>query len=227
MSKSKYNVQNPDEVVAKYGADCFRMYEMFLGPIEQSKPWDTKGIDGVNRFLRKYWSLYFSDNGWNVSDAEPTKEELKILHTAIKKIKEDIERFSFNTCVSAFMMCVNELKRIECNKKQILEPLNVLLAPFAPFVTEELWSLLSHHTSVHTSTYPDYNGEFLIKATVDYPVCVNGKKRDIVQVDAQLSQKEIEEIALSLDTVKKYVEGKQLIKVIVVIGRMINLVVKE
>jgi leucyl-tRNA synthetase len=227
MSKSKYNVQNPDEVVAKYGADCFRMYEMFLGPIEQSKPWDTKGIDGVNRFMRKYWSLYFSDNGWNVSDAEPTKEELKILHTAIKKIKEDIERFSFNTCVSAFMMCVNELKRIECNKKQILEPLNVLLAPFAPFVTEELWSLLSHHTSVHTSTYPNYNGEFLIKATVDYPVCVNGKKRDIVQVDAQLSQKEIEEIALSLDTVKKYVEGKQLIKVIVVIGRMINLVVKE
>jgi leucyl-tRNA synthetase len=162
MSKSKYNVQNPDEVVARYGADCFRMYEMFLGPIEQSKPWDTKGIDGVNRFLRKYWSLYYSDKGWNLSDENPIAEEYKILHTTIKKVTEDIERFSFNTCVSAFMMCVNELKRLECNKRKILEPLNTLLAPFAPFITEELWSLLGHKTSVHKADYPRFEEKYMV-----------------------------------------------------------------
>lgn len=227
MSKSKYNVQNPDEVVARYGADCFRMYEMFLGPIEQSKPWDTKGIDGVNRFLRKYWSLYFSDKGWNLSDENPTAEEYKILHTTIKKVTEDIERFSFNTCVSAFMMCVNELKRLECNKKKILEPLNILLAPFAPFITEELWSLMGHEDSVHKAVYPRFEEKYMVQNTVEYPVCVNGKKRDLVSVPAQLTRQEIQSLALSLDNVKKYVEGKEVQKVIVVPGRMINLVVKE
>ena len=227
MSKSKYNVQNPDEIVARYGADCFRMYEMFLGPIEQSKPWDTKGIDGVNRFLRKFWSLYFSDKGWNVSDTRPTAEEYKILHTTIRKIEEDIEKFSFNTCVSAFMVCVNELKRLECNKRLILEPLTVLLAPFAPFITEELWAKFGHETSVHTTVFPAFLEQYLVQDTVEYPVCVNGKKRDVVQVNAQLSQSEIQNLALSLDTIKKYVDGKDLQKVIVVPGRMINLVIKE
>lgn len=227
MSKSKYNVQNPDEVVARYGADCFRMYEMFLGPIEQSKPWDTKGIDGVNRFLRKYWSLFFTDGSFTVSDDNPTAEEYKILHTTIKKVTEDIERFSFNTCVSAFMMCVNELKRLECSKRIILEPLNILLAPFAPFITEELWSLLGQNQSVHKSVYPKFEAKYMVQDTVEYPVCVNGKKRDLVEVPANLSQQEIQSIALSLDNVKKYVEGKELMKIIVVPGRMINLVVKE
>ncbi len=227
MSKSKHNVQNPDEVVSKYGADCFRMYEMFLGPIEQSKPWDTKGIDGVNRFLRKYWSLFYSDKDWSITDSTPSAEENKILHTTIRKVTEDIERFSFNTCVSAFMMCVNELKRLECNKRKILEPLNVLLAPFAPFITEELWQLLGHNTSVHLATYPEFDAAFLIQDTVEYPVCVNGKKRDTVHISSQLSQNEIQELALTMDNVKKYVEGKEVQKVIVVPGRMINLVVKE
>ncbi|MBK8887045.1 MAG: leucine--tRNA ligase [Saprospiraceae bacterium] len=227
MSKSKYNVQNPDEVVAKYGADCFRMYEMFLGPIEQSKPWDTKGIDGVNRFLRKYWSLFFSENGWNVSQDQPTAEEYKILHTTIKKVTEDIERFSFNTCVSAFMMCVNELKRLECNKKEILSALNVLLAPFAPFITEELNKMLGNDTSVHKASYPIFEASYLVQDTVDYPVCVNGKKRDIVALSSKLTPKEIQDIALTLDNVKKYVDGKDLQRVIVVPGKMINLVVKE
>jgi len=227
MSKSKYNVQNPDEIVTKYGADCFRMYEMFLGPIEQSKPWDTKGIDGVNRFLRKYWSLYFSEKGWEVSDETPTAEENKILHTTIRKVTDDIERFSFNTCISAFMVCVNELKRLECNKRQVLEPLTILLAPFAPFITEELWEMFGNKTSVHTADYPVFLEKYLIQDTVEYPVCVNGKKRDTVEVSAQLTQAEIQAIALSLDNVKKYVEGKDVQKVIVVPGRMINLVIKE
>ncbi len=227
MSKSKYNVQNPDEIVNKYGADCFRMYEMFLGPIEQSKPWDTKGIDGVNRFLRKYWSLYFSEKGWEITDIAPTAEEYKILHTTIRKVTDDIERFSFNTCISAFMVCVNELKRLECNKRLILEPLTILLAPFAPFITEELWEMLGNKTSVHTAEYPIFSEKYLIQDTVEYPVCVNGKKRDTVEVSAQLSQAEIQALALSLDTVKKYVEGKEVQKVIVVPGRMINLVIKE
>jgi len=227
MSKSKFNVINPGDVTKEYGADCFRMYEMFLGPIEQSKPWDTKGIDGVNRFLRKYWSLYFSDKGWNVSDTRPTAEEYKILHTTIRKIEEDIEKFSFNTCVSAFMVCVNELKRLECNKRLILEPLTVLLAPFAPFITEELWEMLGHEKSVHTAAFPAFLEQYLVQDTVEYPVCVNGKKRDVVQVNAHLSQSEIQNLALSLDTIKKYVDGKDLQKVIVVPGRMINLVIKE
>jgi leucyl-tRNA synthetase len=227
MSKSKYNVQNPDEVVEKYGADCFRMYEMFLGPIEQSKPWDTKGIDGVNRFLRKYWSLFFNENGWNVTEDTPTAEELKVLHSAIKKVTEDIERFSFNTCVSAFMMCVNELKRLECNKKEILAELNILLAPFAPFITEELNKLLGNDMSVHVATYPIFNPSYLVQDTIEYPVCVNGKKRDLVSISAQLTPKEIQDLALTLDAVKKYVSGKELQRIIVVPGKMINLVVKE
>ncbi len=226
MSKSKYNVENPDEVVAKYGADCFRMYEMFLGPIEQSKPWDTKGIDGVNRFLRKYWSLFYNDGNWAVKDETPTAEEYKILHTTIKKVTEDIERFSFNTCVSAFMMCVNDLKRLECSKQAILEPLNILLAPFAPFVTEELWHLLGQNGSVHKAVYPKYNEKYLVSDEVEYPICLNGKKKDLVKVPSNMNPNEIQDFVMALDNVKKHLEGKDIQKVIVVPGRMVNFVIK-
>lgn len=227
MSKSKYNVQNPDEVVAKYGADCFRMYEMFLGPLEQSKPWDTKGIDGVQKFLRKYWSLYYNEAGLNLSNNTPTAEEYKILHTAIKKISEDIERFSFNTCVSAFMVCVNELKRVECNKRQILEPLTILLAPFAPFITEELWANMGNEGSVHKAQFPHFDAKHLVQDTIEYPVSINGKKRDTIMLSAQLTQEEIQAQVMELDQVKKYVEGKEIQKVIIVLKRMVNIVVKE
>jgi leucyl-tRNA synthetase len=227
MSKSKYNVQNPDEVVAKYGADCFRMYEMFLGPLEQSKPWDTKGIDGVQKFLRKFWSLYYNETGLNLSDDAPTAEEYKILHTAIKKISEDIERFSFNTCVSAFMVCVNELKRVECNKRQILEPLTILLGPFAPFITEELWANMGHEGSVHKAQFPQFDAKHLVQDTIEYPVSINGKKRDTIMLSAQLTQEEIQAQVMELDQVKKYVEGKEIQKVIIVLKRMVNIVVKE
>ncbi|MBK9734215.1 MAG: leucine--tRNA ligase [Saprospiraceae bacterium] len=227
MSKSKYNVQNPDEIVAKYGADCFRMYEMFLGPIEQSKPWDTKGIDGVQKFLRKFWSLFYDESALNISNEKPSAEALKTLHTAIKRITEDIERFSFNTCVSAFMMCVNELKRLECNHRYILEPLVVLLAPFAPFITEELWCLLGHKTSVHLADFPVFDPKHLVQDSIEYPVCVNGKKRDTIHIPIKLTQSEIQEIVMDLDSIKKYVSGKDVQKIIVVPNRMVNIVIKE
>ncbi|MEZ4910098.1 MAG: leucine--tRNA ligase [Saprospiraceae bacterium] len=227
MSKSKFNVQNPDEVVETYGADCFRMYEMFLGPIEQSKPWDTKGIDGVQKFLRKYWSLFFDENELAVQDSTPDKAEIKVLHTTIKKVSDDIERFSFNTCISAFMMCVNELKRLNTRSRAILEPLNVLLAPFAPYVTEELWQLCGHTTSVHNAAYPVFDPAAVEEEHDEYPICVNGKKRDIMEVPKGMSKNDIQHLAMSSDRVLKYVEGKEIQKVIVVPGRMINFVVKE
>lgn len=227
MSKRLYNTVNPDDLVAKYGADCFRMYEMFLGPLEQSKPWDTKGIDGVQKFLRKYWSLYYNESGLNLSNDAPTAEEYKILHTAIKKISEDIERFSFNTCVSAFMVCVNELKRVECNKRQILEPLTILLASFAPFITEELWANMGHEGSVHKAQFPQFDAKHLVQDTIEYPVSINGKKRDTIMLSAQLTQEEIQAQVMELDQVKKYIEGKEIQKVIIVLKRMVNIVVKE
>jgi len=224
MSKSKFNVQNPDDIVEKYGADCFRMYEMFLGPIEQSKPWDTKGIDGVQRFLRKYWSLFFNGQEWIVTEEQPTTEEFKVLHTTIKKVTEDIERFSFNTCISAFMMCVNELKRLDCHKRTILQPLNQLLAPFAPFVTEELWELLGQTGSVHTSEFPVFDASRLVSEEVEIPVCINGKKRDIITVSARITQEEVAELVKSSQAVQRHLEGKTPKKIIYVAGRMINLV---
>ncbi|MBC7884021.1 MAG: leucine--tRNA ligase [Saprospiraceae bacterium] len=227
MSKSLYNTVNPDDLVKNYGADCFRMYEMFLGPIEQSKPWDTKGIEGVQKFLRKFWSLYYNESGLNLSDELPITDELKILHLTIKKITEDIERFSFNTCVSAFMMCVNDLKRLDCNKKQILEPLCILLAPFAPFITEEIWADMGNSASVHKAIFPNFEPIYLVQDTIEYPVCINGKKRDTIEISAQMSHKEIEDLVMHLDQVKKYVNGKQILKVIVVTNRMVNVVIKE
>ncbi len=227
MSKSKYNVVNPDDVVARYGADCFRMYEMFLGPIEQAKPWNTSGIDGVSRFLRKFWGLFFDDKGnFNVINDEPTKQELKTLHAAIKKVNEDIERFSFNTCVSAFMVATNDLKDLKCNKRAVLEPLVVLIAPFAPHIAEELWHQLEHKGSIHKdATYPAHNEVFLKQDEINYPVSINGKVRTNVTFPADATKDSIEKAALELEAIQKWLDGKQVKKVIVVPGRMINVVI--
>jgi leucyl-tRNA synthetase len=227
MSKSKYNVVNPDLMVEKYGSDCFRMYEMFLGPIEQSKPWDTKGIEGVSKFLRRFWGLYVDDNGFNVSDETPTKAEYKILHTAIKKVTEDIKRFSFNTCISAFMVASTELKKAKCNKKAILEPLAVLIAPFAPHVAEELWEKLGHEGSVHINgTFPVFEAKHLVEDTLEYPICVNGKKRAVAEFSTDTPKAEMEKTAVELPDIQKWIEGKKVVKIIVVPKRMVNIVVK-
>ena len=228
MSKSKFNVINPDSVIDHYGTDCFRMYEMFLGPIEQSKPWDTKGIDGVSKFLKKYWSLFFdNEENWSVSDEAPTKDELKILHTAIKKVTSDIERFSFNTCVSGFMVCTNDLRKLGCNKKPILKELTVLLAPFAPHVTEEIWHRLGESGSVHHASYPILDESYLKEDAVDYPVSINGKKRGMASFPTDANRDDIMAAVPDLEVVKKWTveDGKAIRKIIVVPGRMINVVV--
>jgi len=225
MSKRYFNVVNPDDMVAKYGADCFRMYEMFLGPIEQSKPWDTNGIDGVSKFLRKFWALFHKEDQWIVNDDAPSPEALKVLHQTIKKVSDDIEKFSFNTSVSAFMVCVNELRSQKCHSSAILKPLVQLLAPFAPFLTEELWSKLGNEGSVHHSEYPKFDEKFLKEDSKEYPISVNGKKRDAIQIPSDASKDEIEKIALASEAVQKWIEGKEVRKVIVVPGRMVNIVV--
>ncbi len=226
MSKSKYNVINPDDVVEKYGADTFRMYEMFLGPIEQAKPWDTKGINGVAGFLRKMWGMFFDGKGnFNVSDEAPTKEELKSLHTCIKKIQEDIERFSFNTCVSGFMICVNELRSLNCNKRAILEDLVKLVAPFAPFTGEELWHLLGYETPLCQAPAPVLDESYLVEDSIQYPISINGKKRDLIAFPANASKDDLEKMALELESIQKWINGKTVRKVIVVPGRMINIVI--
>ncbi len=225
MSKRYFNVVNPDEVVDQYGADCFRMYEMFLGPIEQAKPWDTQGIDGVSKFIRKFWSLFFKGDQFSITDNKPKKEELKVLHATIKKVTEDIERLSFNTAVSSFMVCVNELKKLITTSRDILEPLCILLSPFAPFVTEELYHLLGNEGSVHQADYPEFKEEYLIEDTVEYPVCINGKKRDTIQVATDATKDSIEQEVLEMDSVKKWMDGKPARKIIIVPGRMINIVI--
>jgi len=226
MSKSKFNVINPDKVIDRYGTDCFRMYEMFLGPIEQSKPWDTKGIDGVSRFLRKFWALFFDKAGnFQISDAEGTKDEYKVLHTAIKKVNDDIERFSFNTCVSAFMVATNDLGKLNCNKRVILEPLVRLLAPFGPHIAEELWSLLGQDGSVHHATYPIFEEKYLVEDSITYPIAINGKTRATADFPADASKADLEKAAVAVDGIQKYMDGKTVRKVIVVPGRMINIVV--
>ncbi len=227
MSKRWYNVVNPDDVVDKYGADCFRMYEMFLGPIEVAKPWNTSGIDGVNRFLRKFWGLFVDTAGnFNVSEEAPTKQELKTLHTAIKKVNEDIERFSFNTCVSAFMVATNELKDLKCNKRTILEPLVVLIAPFAPHLAEELWHQLGHEGSIHKEgMYPVHKEEYLVEDEINYPISINGKHRTTVKFPATATKEQLEKAALEIEGIQKWIDGQSVKKVVVVPGRMINVVV--
>ena len=226
MSKSMYNVVNPDDIIDTYGADTLRLYEMFLGPIEQAKPWDTHGIDGVFKFLRKMWKLFHPGNGqFSVSEDEPGPEEFKILHKTIKKIQEDIERLSLNTSVSAFMICVNELNDLSCNKRRILEPLTILLSPFAPHICEELWQKLGHEKSINFAQWPDLYEEYLVEDAVEYPVSFNGKMRFKLTVKAGLKPDEIEEIVLRHELSGKWLGGKKARKVIVVPGRIINVVV--
>ncbi len=228
MSKSKFNVINPDDVVAQYGADCFRMYEMFLGPVEQAKPWDTKGIDGVAKFLRRFWGLFFNKKGeFFVSDEPPTREEMKILHQAIKRVTDDIERFSFNTCVSAFMIASNELQRLGCNKREVLREMVLLLAPFAPFTAEELWSLMGGEGSVHHGRYPELDETFLQEDMVEYPVSINGKRRAAVEFPADATPETLQKAVVALEVVQKWIEGKSIQRVVVVPKRMINIVVAE
>ena len=227
MSKSKYNGINPDEVLDRYGADCFRMYEMFLGPLEQSKPWDMHGIDGVYKFLKRYISLFFNENeNFEISDAEPTEEELKIVHTAIKKVNQGVERFSFNTCISVFMVCTNELKKLNCNNKEILSSLNRLLAPFAPYTTEELNQLIGERKStVHKAEYPSHDERYLKEDSFEYPICFNGKKRGIHSFPSNYGQPQIEAEVQKLDIFVKWTEGQNVRKIIVVPKRMVNIVI--
>lgn len=225
MSKSKYNVQTPDELVEKYGADTLRCYEMFLGPLEQHKPWDTQGITGVHGFLKKLWRLFHDDNGFNVSDEVPTKEELKSLHKTIKKVKEDIERFSFNTPVSAYMICVNELTALKCNKRAILKDLCIILSPYAPHIAEELWAKLGNKESISEAVYPKYNEEYLTESNHKYPVSFNGKMRFILELPTTLTAAEVEKEVMANEQTIKQLNGQTPKKVIVVPNKIINFVV--
>jgi leucyl-tRNA synthetase len=228
MSKSKFNTVNPDELVRKYGADTFRMYEMFLGPVEMSKPWDTKGIEGVHRFLKKLWRLFYAgDSGAGLQNLEgtPTAAELKVLHKAIKKIEEDTERFSFNTGVSAFMILVNELTELKCHKKAILEPMLIMLAPYAPHIAEELWHATGNNTSIVDASYPLFEVQYVQESSKEYPVSVNGKLRTTIQIKLDASQEEVEALVLENAIVKKWMEGRLHKKIIYVKNKMINVVV--
>ncbi|MCW3114458.1 MAG: leucyl-tRNA synthetase [Segetibacter sp.] len=236
MSKSKYNVVNPDEIVERFGADTFRMYEMFLGPVEQSKPWDTKGIEGVHRFLRKFWRLYADETkGLIVTNDAASPAELKVLHRTIKKIEEDTERFSFNTAVSAFMVCANELNDLKCHKKEILEPLLILLTPYAPHIAEELYQLLhndslSHRegrgeVSILDASFPKLEEKYLVESSKEYPISINGKHRANIRISLDAAQPEVEKIVLANDIVQKWLEGKAPKKIIFVKGKMINVVI--
>jgi leucyl-tRNA synthetase len=251
MSKSKFNTVNPDDLVIKYGADTFRMYEMFLGPVEMSKPWDTKGIEGVHRFLKKLWRLFYKESGssqvsplggdlegavW--TDEKPTDAELKVLHTTIKKIESDTERFSFNTGVSAFMIAVNELTDLKCYKKEILEPLLILLAPYAPHIAEELY----HHlqtaakvsplggdlegaSSILNANYPHLEEKYLVESSKEYPISINGKLRTTINIALGAAESEVEQIVLANEVIQKWLEGKPPKKIIYKEGKMVNVVV--
>jgi leucyl-tRNA synthetase len=239
MSKSKFNTVDPTDLVNKYGADTFRMYEMFLGPVEMSKPWDTKGIEGVYRFLKKFWRLFYDETkGWIVSDEPATNEELKILHRAIKKIEEDTERFSFNTAVSAFMIATNELNDLKSHKKEILKPLLILLAPYAPHIAEELYNQLNSskallsdrrgdggEASILNASYPIFEEKYIKESSKAYPVAINGKTRTELTLSLDVTQQQVEEIVLNNDIVKKWLDGKPPKKIIYVRNKMINVVI--
>lgn len=225
MSKSMFNVVNPDTIVEKYGADTLRLYEMFLGPVEQSKPWDTNGIDGCHRFLRKLWNMFFDkDDNLCISNDEPTKEELKSIHKLIKKTTEDIPSFSYNTTVSAFMICVNELSSLKCNKRAILEQFIILLTPFAPHICEEIWEALGHNTTVCDAKWPMYNEEYLKEDTITYTISFNGKARFTMNFAADAGKEEIESSVLANENTKKYLEDKPVKKMIVVPKKIVNIV---
>jgi leucyl-tRNA synthetase len=227
MSKSKFNVVNPDDLIARYGADTLRMYEMFLGPLEQSKPWNTNGIEGVFKFLRKFWRLFHND-AWefSISDAEPTKAELKSLHKIIRKVEEDIERFSFNTSVSSFMIAVNELTDLKCNKRAILQDLVIVLSPYAPHICEELWVMLGNAAgTLSYANYPKFNPAYLVEDDFAYPISINGKTKMNLSIPLSMEPKDVEAFVLANADVQRYLDGKQPKKVIVVKGRIVNMVV--
>ncbi|MDE6628759.1 MAG: class I tRNA ligase family protein, partial [Muribaculaceae bacterium] len=225
MSKSMFNVVNPDDIVERYGADTLRLYEMFLGPVEQSKPWDTNGIDGVNRFIKKLWNLFYKGDTLLADDSEPSAESLKSIHKLIKKVTGDIENFSYNTSVSAFMICVNELTQQKCRSRVVLEQLVVLLAPFAPHVAEELWHALGHDTTVCDAVWPEWNEEYLRESSVNYAVSFNGKARFNISVPAGMPSDEVQKMALENEAAAKWLEGKTVRKVIVVPNKIVNIVV--
>ena len=224
MSKSKYNVVNPDEICEQYGADTLRMYEMFLGPIEQAKPWNTAGISGVHNFLKKYWRLFFKDDQWIVTEEKPVKKELKVLHETIKKVTSDIENFSFNTCVSSFMICVNELTSLNCHSREILSPLTLLLSPFAPHLAEEIWEKLGNTSTLINQPYPEVNESYLVEDSKNYPVSFNGKMRFTIPLALSLEQEEIKKAVLDDARTAEYLQGKAPKKWIIVPNKIINIV---
>jgi leucyl-tRNA synthetase len=225
MSKSKYNVVNPDDIIDKYGADTLRLYEMFLGPLEQSKPWNTNGIDGAYKFLRRFWNLMHDSLGnFKISEESPSREELKVMHKTLKKIEQDIENFSFNTSVSEFMICSNELSALKCNKRSILEPLVVALSPFAPHLAEELWEKLGHATSILNATFLSYDEQYLKENSFEYPISINGKVRVMMNFALDMPKEDIEKIVLASEIVQKWTEGKAPKKVIIVPGKIVNVV---
>lgn len=226
MSKSKYNVVNPDDIIERYGADTLRLYEMFLGPLEQFKPWNTNGIDGVSKFLKKLWKLYHDNQGnVSISEEKASKEELKTLHKTIKKTQDDLDNHSFNTSVASFMICVNELTAMKCNKREILEPLAVIVSPYAPHIAEELWSLMGHQQSIIYAAFPEFKEEYLVENSHEYPISINGKVRAKLSLSLSLSKEEVEKAALSDPAVKKWTEGNTPKKVIVVPGKIVNIVI--
>ena len=224
MSKSKYNVVSPDDICNEYGADTLRLYEMFLGPLEQAKPWNTAGISGVFGFLKKLCRLYFDEHTMIVTDEVPTKDNLKSLHKTIKKVAEDIEDFSFNTSVSQFMICVNELSAQNCHSRAILEPLAIVISPYAPHIAEELWSLLGNTDSIATVAFPVFEPAHLVESSKEYPVSFNGKMRFTMVLPLDLTKEQIEEIVMKDERTLKQLEGRTPSKVIIVPGKIINLV---
>jgi leucyl-tRNA synthetase len=225
MSKSKFNVVNPDSIIEKYGADTLRMYEMFLGPLEQFKPWNTNGIDGVHKFLKKLWRLFHNNETLEISEDSPTSAEQKAIHKAIKKVEEDINDLSLNTSVSTLMIAVNELTALKCNKREVLEKLTIILSPFAPHVAEELWALLGHQGGISTAQYPSFDESYLVEQTHEYPISINGKVRAKISFDINKPKEEIETEVLANEAVKKWTEGKPPKKVIIVPKRIINVVI--
>jgi leucyl-tRNA synthetase len=226
MSKSKYNVVNPDQICEQYGADTLRMYEMFLGPLEQAKPWNTAGITGVHNFLKKFWKLYHNgaDEAFNVTDEAPSKDSLKTLHKTIKKVEEDIENFSFNTSVSTFMIAVNELGAQKCTSREVLESLVILIAPYAPHIAEEIWSKLGHSESISEAAFPIFDASHLVESAKNYPISFNGKMKFTLELPLDLSKDEIEKVVMANEKTQMYLDGRTPKKVIIVPGKIVNIV---
>jgi len=226
MSKSKLNVWSPDDICNQYGADTLRLYEMFLGPLEQAKPWNTAGITGVYGFIKKLWKLYHNDAGFSVSDDKASPGSRKTLHKAIKKTQEDIENFSFNTSVSSFMIAVNELTTQKCSSREVLEPLAILVSPYAPHIAEELWSLLGHKESISEAPFPIFDEKYLVESSKTYPISFNGKMKFTLDLPVAISKDELEKLVLANEKVKEQLVGKTMIKSIVVPGKIVNFVIK-